>query len=126
METSAIAWSLTKAAGTRTELTSIGASVAKLGLTDRSDLQIGFTPHLRLTVEQDGVREHDSGFGDVTVRYKHRLTNDGAPVQAGVIPFVKLPTAPNILGNGKVEGGLGGSDQLCPGGRGVDDAWAGA
>ena len=57
VETSAIAWSLTKAAGTRTELTSIGSSVAKLGLTERSDLQIGFTPHLRLTVEQEGARD---------------------------------------------------------------------
>ena len=47
-----------------------------------------------------------SGIGDLTVRYKHRLTADGAPIQIAFIPFVKLPTAKHGIGNGKVEGGL--------------------
>jgi hypothetical protein len=47
-----------------------------------------------------------SGFGDVVVRYKQRLSGDQAPVQVAVIPFVKLPTARRGIGNRKIEGGL--------------------
>ena len=75
----------------------------KYGLGERSDLQIGFTPYVR--VEASGG-EHSSGVGDVTVRYKQRLTERDAPVQLALIPFVKLPTAKRGIGNGKVEGGL--------------------
>jgi len=106
LETSAAGWTLTKADGTRSELVTIGSSFVKLGLSGRSDLQVGFTPYARLTVKQDGSRNRISGFGDVVVRYKHRLTSDGAKVQAGVIPFVKLPTAERGLGNDKFEGGI--------------------
>jgi hypothetical protein len=106
VETSAAGWSLTKAAGARTELLTVGSTVAKVGLTDRSDLQVGFTPYARSTFEALGARDRISGFGDATVRYKHRLTRDDAAVQAGLIPFVKLPTARSGLGNGKAEGGV--------------------
>ena len=78
----------------------------KLGLSSRADLQLGFTPYARLTAKKGGERERASGFGDVMVRYKHRVTSDGARVQIDVIPFVKLPTAKRPLGNGKVEGGI--------------------
>lgn len=105
-EASAVGWSLTKLDGSRSDLLTLGSSYAKVGLSDRSDLQIGFTPYLRSTVKQDGSRNRVSGFGDVVIRYKHRLTKDGAKLQIGVIPFVKLPTAAHGLGNDKAEGGL--------------------
>jgi hypothetical protein len=106
VETGAIDWSLTKAAGARSELTTLGSSFVKYGLSDGSDLEVGFTPYARLTVRDGGSRSHVSGFGDVVVRFKHRLTRDGARVQAGIIPFVKVPTAKSGLGNDKWEGGL--------------------
>lgn len=106
LESNAAGWSLTRADGIRSELVTIGSSFVKLGLSDRSDLQVGFTPYARLTVKQAGSRDRVSGFGDVVVRYKHRLTNDGAKAQVGVIPFVKLPTATRGLGNDTLEGGL--------------------
>jgi opacity protein-like surface antigen len=105
IETSAIGWNLTEVAGTRSELVTLGSSFAKLGLSANSDLQIGFTPLAWLTIKSGGERDRISGVGDVVVRYKRRLTNDGARVQVGVIPFVKLPTA-SRLGNGTLEGGL--------------------
>lgn len=104
-ETSGISWSLTETGGVRTELLTIGASVAKLGLSERSDVQVGFTPYAELRMG-DGSRSRVSGVGDVIVRYKHRLTEPGAPVQVAAIPFVKLPTAADRLGNGKAEGGV--------------------
>jgi hypothetical protein len=106
LEASAVGWSLTRLGDTRTELLTVGSSFLKLGLSSRSDLQVGFTPYARLTAKQDGRRERLSGAGDVLVRYKHRLTRDGARFQAGVILFMKLPTAKKGLGNDKLEGGL--------------------
>lgn len=102
LESAAIDWSRTESEGVTSKALSLGSSFIKYGVSDRSDLQLGFTPYVR--VESDGAAK--SGFGDVTVRYKQRLTGDNAPVQLALIPFVKLPTAKRGIGNGKVEGGL--------------------
>ena len=106
IETSAIGWSLTEADGSETRVLSVGSSFVKLGLSGRSDLQVGLTPYVQLTTKGGGVRDRVSGFGDVVVRYKHRLTRDDAKVQVGIIPFAKVPTAKRPIGNRKVEGGL--------------------
>ncbi|MBV9931924.1 MAG: transporter [Alphaproteobacteria bacterium] len=104
LETAALGWTLKDAQRTRTELVTIGASVLKLGLTERSDLQIGLTPYAELTTRDSSARRL-SGVGDMVIRYKRRLTRADASVQAAVIPFLKLPTAGRGLGNGRVEGG---------------------
>lgn len=106
VESSLAGWSLTEVQGVRTELLSLGSSVVKLGLTDHSDLQFGNTPFTRVGTEGSGSKTKHSGFGDLVMRYKHRLTGDAAAVQIAAIPFVKLPTASHDIGNGKVEGGL--------------------
>jgi len=102
LESSAAQWSLTEAGGTDYRVLSVGSTFLKYGLSDRSDLQVGFTPLVR--IEADGASV--SGLGDVLLRYKHRLTLEGAPVQLALIPFAKLPTAKRGIGNRKVEGGL--------------------
>lgn len=106
LESAPIVWSRTEADGTETDVLTIGASVLKLGLPGRSDLQIGFAPYVHAETGAGGARTIASGSGDLTVRYKHRLTREGARVQAGVIPFLKLPTAGHAVGNGMIEGGL--------------------
>ena len=50
--------------------------------------------------------ENASGFGDINLLFKQRLTAADAAVQVGVLPLVKLPVATHSLGNGKVEGAL--------------------
>jgi hypothetical protein len=102
LETAAADWLRLEQGGSETETLLLGGSIAKLGLTDGSDLQLAFTPFVR--VSSDG--EHLSGVGDVTVRFKQRLTGSDSAVQVAVIPFVKLPTAKKGIGNGKAEGGL--------------------
>ena len=102
LESSLIDWTRAEAGGVTAKTLLAGSSVLKLGLSDRSDLQFGFTPYVRV---ESGGRAR-SGVGDVMVRYKHRLTAADAPVQAALIPFVKLPTARRGIGNGKTEGGL--------------------
>ena len=99
-------WSLTKVDGTRTEVLTLGSTSARFGLTGSSEVQVGVTPYSRITFDDGGARSKASGFGDVFVRYKQRLSREGAPVQIGLLPFVKLPTAKSTVGNGKVEGGL--------------------
>lgn len=105
IETGAIGWSLTQLGGSRTELLTIGASVAKLGLSARSDLQIGFTPYAELRA-RGGSRSRAAGIGDLVLRYKRRITGPAASVQVAAIPFVKIPTAADGLGNGRLEGGV--------------------
>ena len=105
-EASVWGWSLTRSGDTRTELATAASSFLKLGLSRRSDFQIGFTPYVRVAVKQNGKREVLAGSGDMLLRYKHRLTHEGARFEAGVIPFVKLPTAAKGLGNNELEGGL--------------------
>lgn len=106
LESSAAGWTLTRAAGVRTEGLALGASVLKFGLTDHSDLQVGLTPYLAVKTRAGEASRRIAGFGDMVVRYKHRLTPAGSRAQVAVIPFVKLPTARDGLGNDKVEGGL--------------------
>ena len=106
LESSAIGWSRTEAEGSETKVLTLGSLVLKLGLSERSDLQVGNTPYVHAETRAGSTRSTASGVGDLTVRYKHRLTNDGAPVQVATIPFVKLPTADSDVGNGKIEGGL--------------------
>lgn len=106
VETGLADWTVTDAAGVRTEILALGGTFVKLGLSDRSDLQIGFTPLVRVDVTEAGERSRTSGFGDIVVRYKYRLSADDAKLQVGVIPFIKLPTATSGVGNGKVEGGV--------------------
>jgi hypothetical protein len=98
IEASAIDWTHSS----DIDVTSIGQTFAKLGLSSSSDIEVGFTPYV--SIKQPG--SDASGVGDAVVRYKQRLTGADAPVQVALIPFVKLPTAAHSIGNGKVEGGL--------------------
>lgn len=106
LETNAIGWSLARSGGTRTEMLTVGSSFVKLGLSDQSDVEVGFTPVVQVSTRAGGSHDRISGFGDVVVRYKQRLTGKDARVQAALIPFVKVPAAKPRLGNGKVEGGV--------------------
>ena len=81
----------------------------KLGLTNSTDLQLLVEPYVRqeVTDRATGVRDTISGFGDVTLRLKHNLWgNDGGRTALALMPFVKLPTNSNGIGNDAVEFGL--------------------
>src|SRR5438105_4829526 len=99
-------WSLQQADGERDTSLAVGETTVKYGLTDRSDIEVDVTPWQRSTTRAGGVHDNASGFGDVTVAYKHQLTANGSAVQVAALPFVKIPTAKHSLGNGKWEGGL--------------------
>ena len=72
----------------------------KLGLTNWADLQVVVPVH-------EHVRRGPRGFGDITIRLKANLWgNDGGDTALAVMPFVKIPSADDDLGNGEVEGGI--------------------
>jgi hypothetical protein len=106
VETTIADWTRDKSDGLETEELVIGETAVKYGLTDRMDLELIVSPFGQVTLKEAGERDRESGFGDVVLRAKYRVTGDSSPLQATVMPFVKFPTAKRSLGNGKVEGGI--------------------
>jgi len=89
-----------------------GLSVApvnlKLGLSNRVDLQVVIESYAWVrSKDRSGRVTRRHGFGDLTLRLKTNLWgNDGGTSAFAVMPFVKLPTNQDDLGNDAVEGGL--------------------
>lgn len=106
VETGFADWTLQKNSGERDTSLVLGETTVKYGLTSGSDIEIDVTPWERATSRVGSVHESASGFGDMNVVYKQRLTSSDAPVQVIAMPFVKVPTANHALGNAKWEGGL--------------------
>ena len=82
----------------------------KVGVLNNVDFQIVLQPWQwqRSQDQSTGTIETKSGFGDFIPRVKVNLIgNDGGFFALALIPFVKLPTAQDHLGNGAVEGGVG-------------------
>ena len=102
VETGLVDWTHDRSDGATSDLTTIGATLLKYGVSDRADVELGIVPYQWLRAGGDRA----SGFGDMLVRSKLRLTREDAPVQIAIDPFVKLPTAIRSLGNGKVEAGI--------------------
>ena len=95
--------------GVRVKTVNFAPINLKLGLTNRTDLQIVVENYIRQTTTDrtSESRSKVDGFGDVTVRVKHNLWgNDGGTTALALMPFVKLPTNGNRLGNNAVEFGL--------------------
>jgi len=93
----------------KAETFAIAATNYKVGILNRVDLQIIVESFniLETTDRESGARSRVSGFGDVTLRTKINLWgNDGGPTALSVMPFVKIPTAFDDLGNGATEGGV--------------------
>lgn len=107
IETDVINWTASHSQGGRVDSIAFTNPVLKYGLTDNSDVQIAWAPYVRVrSRDAAGLVGTDDGVGDVTLRYKRRLTDPDSALQIAVLPFVKVPTAPNGIGNGKVEGGI--------------------
>jgi hypothetical protein len=99
-------WTLAKSGGERDTALALGQLAIKYGLTGRSHIEVDVTPWQRVTRRAAGIRESDSGVGDLLVVYKYLLTGAGAPLQVAVSPFVKAPIARRPIGNRRWEGGL--------------------
>lgn len=106
VETGLIDWTRDETGGAPSDFTVIGASLVKYGLGAAADVELGVAPIEISRVRGPGGSDRVSGFGDLLIRSKLRLTGEDAAIQVALDPFVKIPTAKRDLGNGKVEGGI--------------------
>jgi hypothetical protein len=106
VETAIVDWVHDRSGGARSDDFAIGETALKLGVTERLHVEVDVAPFQRQRFREDGERASASGFGDITLGAKYRMTSDNGPLQVAVKPFVKIPTAKRPLGNGELEGGL--------------------
>lgn len=105
IETGLADWIHDDSVGVTTDSLAIGATAFKYGLTDRWHVEVDIAPYQWQRVRGGGPEQSVSGFGDLVVRSKYRLTS-GDGVQVALFPFVKIPTANRQIGNGQWESGL--------------------
>lgn len=109
VEANFVNWTKDSEAGAEEEETIIGGVNFKLGLTDNSDIQFVFdiATIQYLKANEDSARERQSGFSDLTVRYKYNLFgNDSGTSGLALMPYVTMPTGSNAIGQDDFSGGL--------------------
>ena len=81
---------------------------AKVGIDNRSDLQVVLEVFRNVRESGNGADFDETGLGDLDIRYKFNLWgNDGGPNAAAVMPYITLPTHSDRLdANREVTGGL--------------------
>ncbi|MBA3961120.1 MAG: transporter [Chthoniobacterales bacterium] len=106
--------------GTRVERWNVAPFNFRIGLTNDVELDFAYADYIHLRIEDraSGKTETHDGLGDFVLQAKiNLLGNDGGKVALSLIPFLKIPTNTNGLGNDSVEGGLGIPFQaMLPGG----------
>jgi hypothetical protein len=86
---------------------SVSPLLLKVGLTNDIDIALGIDPYTRIRSEDSTTETTTEGFGDTVVRLKFNLCgNDAGDSAFALMPFVKIPTASDGLGNDELEGGL--------------------
>jgi hypothetical protein len=93
----------------RTDAYAIAPVNLKLGLLNNVDLQLVLDTYnyVRVKDQAAGTVQKMSGFGDVTTRLKVNFWgNDGGPTAFAMMPFIKVPSNQDGLGNNSIEGGV--------------------
>lgn len=91
--------------GVTTDTWLIGNPTLKYGVAENWDVEANFAPYeIVRTHGAFGTRTLD-GVGDLFLKLKYDAIPQG-DIQLGFIPYVKLPTARDGIGNGAVEGGI--------------------
>lgn len=105
LEMDALSLTLDKEAGFK--YTAFGAAKTFLttGLADNWDIQVGAELFFSQKIETSGFTERHSGIGDLYVRTKWRFFDEGGSAVA-IMPFVKIPTKSDRVGNDSMEGGV--------------------
>jgi hypothetical protein len=96
-------------ASVRVDSLSIAPVNLKVGLCNRVDFQVILETynHVRVHDRDTGTIRRYQGFGDVIPRMKINVWgNDGGLTAFAVMPYAKLPTSQDNLGNPSVEGGV--------------------
>ncbi|MBO9576094.1 MAG: transporter [Sphingobium sp.] len=92
-------WTLDRQGGDRSDTILAGDLLLRLGMSARSELQVGLTSFGAVRSRTDGAVSRAHGLGDMTLAFKHSLRNpDGGGVSVAVQPFVTLPTGGSAIG----------------------------
>ncbi len=81
----------------------------KLGITNTLDFEVNIAPYEEVSVHDSvgGTTVTAWGAGDLFLKAKWNLVgDDGGNFAAALLPYVKVPTAGHVIGNGAVEGGV--------------------
>jgi len=98
-----------KSEGATTKAWNVAPFNIKAGLFNNVDLQFVFDNYLDVRTENSATSATatQSGVGDFTARLKINLWgDDGGQTAFALLPFVKIPTSSDNLGNNAVEGGV--------------------
>ncbi|MEY2529329.1 MAG: hypothetical protein QOJ05_1419 [Verrucomicrobiota bacterium] len=109
IETDIVNYTSDRSEHAKNEAFAVAATNCKIGVLNNVDLQVIVESYnwMRTKDFKTGKADRASGFGDVTLRLKTNFWgNDSGPTAFGMMPFVKLPTGGDDLGNGAVEGGM--------------------
>ncbi len=99
-------WTLEDKADERTDTVLGGDFAVRVGLDDRTEVQIGWTPygHVRVKDKTSGLVTRSSGAGDITLGLRRSLSGPNGPV--AIQPFVTLPVGGATIGAGDWGGGV--------------------
>lgn len=106
VEADLFSWTRSASGSARTDVLVYSNPVVKYGLGPNSDIQLNIAPLVEVRTRAGGQIISQSGVGDLTLRFKQRLTGPDSRVQVALLPFVKAPTAERGIGNGDWEGGV--------------------
>lgn len=105
-----------RADGVKTRTLSVAATSLRFGLGGGYEAEAIVQPHLREKAAGEAGHE---GVGDLDVRMRKSLAGgEGKAVAAALIPYVRLPTSQDGLGNRRLGGGV-----LLPVQAQLDDKW---
>jgi hypothetical protein len=81
----------------------------KLGITNTLDFELNIAPYEQVQIHDSvaATKVTAGGVGDLFLKAKWNLIgDDGGEFAAAILPYVKVPTAGHVIGNGEVEGGV--------------------
>lgn len=106
VEADLLSWTRIATGSARADVLVYTNPVVKYGLGRNSDIQLNIAPLVEVRTRASGQTISQHGVGDLTLRFKQRLTGPNSRVQVALLPFVKAPTAERGIGNGEWEGGV--------------------
>ncbi|MDQ2892231.1 MAG: transporter [Pseudomonadota bacterium] len=102
VETSILDWTRDDSAGTRSDSVLIGDTVVRIGVSDRIEARVGWTPFGHSRTRDPGGVITANRVGDVTLGVKALLTDpdDSGPFAMAVLPYVSVPVGRTPTGAG--------------------------
>lgn len=94
LEIGAVSWEHGSDPGSRSDTVTLGDTLLRLGITDTSEVSIGWAPFISERTRDPGGVSTARGGSDVTVAFKQNLHNpDGSGFAIALEPHLTLPVA---------------------------------